>query len=116
MIQNSEDMIKDYIECLQDESGIKFIEKYLYTFDATRGKKMPFHLFPRQRVYLETLANNRNVVSIKPRQCGITTLTSAWATRKCAFADKETSYVLFVQLSNFDCLSIVTIVSDSLLL
>lgn len=89
MIQNSEDMIKDYIECLQDESGIKFIEKYLYTFDATRGKKMPFHLFPRQRVFLETLAKNRNVVSIKPRQCGITTLTSAWATRKCAFADKE---------------------------
>ena len=39
MIQNSEDMIKDYIECLQDESGIKFIEKYLYTFDATKGKK-----------------------------------------------------------------------------
>ena len=89
MIIDSEEMIRDYIECLQDESGIKFIEKYLYTFDATRGRKMPFMLFPRQRVFLEALANNRNVVSIKPRQCGITTLTSAWATRKCALADKE---------------------------
>jgi len=89
MIVSTEEMVKDYIECLQDESGIKFIEKYLYTFDATRGRKMPFMLFPRQRVFLEALAKNRNVVSIKPRQCGITTLTSAWATRKCALADKE---------------------------
>jgi len=89
MIHDTEEMVRDYIECLQDESGIKFIEKYLYTFDATRGKKMPFMLFPRQRVFLETLAKNRNVVSIKPRQCGITTLTSAWATRKCALADKD---------------------------
>lgn len=89
MIVDSEEMIRDYIECLQDESGIKFIEKYLYTFDATRGKKCPFILFPRQRVFLEALAKNRNVVSIKPRQCGITTLTSAWATRKCALADKD---------------------------
>lgn len=53
MIQNSEDMIKDYIECLQDESGIKFIEKYLYTFDATRGKKMPFHLFQDKEYFLK---------------------------------------------------------------
>ena len=79
----------DYAECYADKSRIKFIEKYLYTFDATRGKKMPFMLFPRQRVFLETLANNRNVVSIKPRQCGITTLTSAWATAQCAFAEHD---------------------------
>lgn len=89
MIIDTEEMIRDYIECVKDESGIKFIEKYLYTFDATKGKKTPFVLFPRQRVFLEALAKNRNVVSIKPRQCGITTLTSAWATRKCALADKE---------------------------
>lgn len=79
----------DYAECYADKSRIKFIEKYLYTFDATRGKKMPFMLFPRQRVFLETLATNRNVVSIKPRQCGITTLTSAWATAQCAFAEHD---------------------------
>lgn len=79
----------DYAECYADKSRIKFIEKYLYTFDATKGKKMPFMLFPRQRVFLETLATNRNVVSIKPRQCGITTLTSAWATAQCAFAEHD---------------------------
>ena len=81
--------LQDYVKCFSDKSRILFIEKYLYTFDATKGKKTPFMLFPRQRVFLETLAANRNVVSIKPRQCGITTLTSAWATAQCAFADAD---------------------------
>jgi len=81
--------LQDYVKCYADKSRILFIEKYLYTFDATKGKKTPFMLFPRQRVFLETLASNRNVVSIKPRQCGITTLTSAWATAQCAFADAD---------------------------
>ena len=81
--------LQDYVKCFTDKSRILFIEKYLYTFDATKGKKTPFMLFPRQRVFLETLASNRNVVSIKPRQCGITTLTSAWATAQCAFADAD---------------------------
>ena len=79
----------DYARGYADKSRIFFIEKYLYTFDATKGKKTPFMLFPRQRVFLETLASNRNVVSIKPRQCGITTLTSAWATAQCAYADPD---------------------------
>ena len=84
-----EEAMKDYIQCYKDKSRIIFIEKYLYTFNATKGKKTPFKLFPRQRVFLETLAENRNVISIKPRQCGITTLTSAWATAQCAFADAD---------------------------
>jgi phage FluMu gp28-like protein len=29
------------------------------------------------------------VVAIKPRQCGITTLSSAWATAQCVFASKD---------------------------
>lgn len=84
-----EEATLDFAKGYADKSRIYFIEKYLYTFDATRGKRVPFQLFPRQRVFLETLATNRNVVSIKPRQCGITTLTSAWATAQCAYADKD---------------------------
>lgn len=81
--------MEDYVRGYQDKSRIFAIEKYLYTFNAMAGKKTPFRLFPRQRVFLETLADNRNVVSIKPRQCGITTLTSAWATFQCAYADPD---------------------------
>ena len=33
-----EEAMKDYIQCYKDKSRIIFIEKYLYTFNATKGK------------------------------------------------------------------------------
>ena len=80
---------EDYALCYADKSRIKFIETYLSTFNAVKGKKTQFYCFPRQRAFLKALAENRNVVAIKPRQCGITTLSSAWVTAQCVFASKE---------------------------
>lgn len=80
---------EDYALCYADKSRIKFIETYLSTFNAVKGKKTQFYCFPRQRAFLKALAENRNVVAIKPRQCGITTLSSAWVTAQCVFASKD---------------------------
>ncbi len=89
MIYDRQQMASDYAQCYADKSRITFIEKYFSTFNATKGKKTQFHCFPRQRAFLKALADNRNVVAIKPRQCGITTLSSAWAAAQCAFASAE---------------------------
>lgn len=89
MIIDANEMAAEYIKSYQDKSRIYFIEKYLSTFNAAVGKKTPFICFPRQKVFLQTLAKVRNIVSIKPRQCGITTLTSAWATAQCVFAPED---------------------------
>ena len=89
MIYDFAQMQRDYALCYADKSRIKFIETYLSTFNATKGKKTQFHCFPRQKAFLKTLAENRNVVAIKPRQCGITTLSSAWVTGQCVFASKD---------------------------
>lgn len=89
MIYDRQEMSRDYAMCYADKSRITFIEKYFSTFNATKGKKTQFHCFPRQRAFLKALAENRNVVAIKPRQCGITTLSSAWAAAQCAFASIE---------------------------
>ena len=89
MIYDFNQLRKDYALCYADKSRIKFIETYLSTFNATKGKKTQFQCFPRQRAFLKALAENRNVVAIKPRQCGITTLSSAWVTGQCVFASKE---------------------------
>lgn len=89
MIYDRQEMSRDYAMCYADKSRITFIEKYFSTFNATKGKKTQFHCFPRQRAFLKALAENRNVVAIKPRQCGITTLSSAWAAAQCAFASPE---------------------------
>jgi hypothetical protein len=89
MIYDFKQLQQDYAMCYADKSRITFIEKYLSTFNAIKGKKTQFHCFPRQRAFLRALADNRNVVAIKPRQCGITTLSSAWVTAQCAFASKD---------------------------
>ena len=89
MIYDRQEMSRDYAMCYADKSRITFIEKYFSTFNATKGKKTQFHCFPRQRAFLKALAENRNVVAIKPRQCGITTLSSAWAAAQCAFASAD---------------------------
>ena len=89
MVYDYEKMAKEYALSYKDKSRIYFIEKYLSTFDATVGKKKQFKLFPRQKVFLNTLAKNKNIISIKPRQCGITTLTSGWACAQCVFADEN---------------------------
>ena len=89
MIYDFRQLQRDYALCYSDKSRIRFIETYLSTFNATKGKKTQFHCFPRQRAFLKALAENRNVVAIKPRQCGITTLSSAWVTAQCVFASKD---------------------------
>ena len=86
MIYDRHEMAVEYATCYADKSRITFIEKYFSTFNAMKGKKTQFHCFPRQRAFLKALAENRNVVAVKPRQCGITTLSSAWAAAQCAFA------------------------------
>lgn len=80
---------QEYVKCLSDKSRIYFIENYLSTFNADERKEVPFKLFPRQKVYLNTLVANDNIVTVKHRQCGITTVTSAWVTGQLVFAAKE---------------------------
>lgn len=89
MILDVNEMAAEYIKAEQDKSRIYFIEKYLSTFNASKGKKTPFKCFPRQKAFLRALASNKNVVAIKPRQCGITTLSSAYVCAQCTFASED---------------------------
>lgn len=79
----------EYIKCLKDKTRIYFIENYLSTFNADERKEVPFKLFPRQKVYLNTIVKSSNVVTVKHRQCGITTVSSAWITGQLVFASKK---------------------------
>jgi len=106
---NYEQMQKDYAMCYLDKSRITFIEKYFWTYNATSGKKTQFLLFPRQKVFLKTLADNRNVVSIKPRQCGISTISSAWIAAECAFANEDTPQTMLCIANKLDQASEVII-------
>ena len=102
MVYDFKELQRDYALCYADKSRISFIEKYFSTFNAMKGKKTQFHCFPRQRAFLKALAENRNVIAIKPRQCGITTLSSAWAAAECAFASKNAPEVILCIANKLD--------------
>lgn len=88
MISN-EKIKGEYQRCFRDKSRVYMIENYLSTFDATRGKSVPFQLFPRQIVYLGNLANKNNNIAMKPRQTGITTVSAAWIVCESALSSKD---------------------------
>lgn len=89
MILDQNEMAAEYIKGFEDKSRIYFIEHNLSTFDGTKGKKVPFIIFPRQKVFLKTIAKTRNVIAVKHRQCGITTISSAYVAGQCVFADEN---------------------------
>ena len=82
-------MQEDYAVCYADKTRIKFIEKYLSTFNASAGRMTPFILFPRQKVFLHSIAHNKASIAIKHRQCGITTISSAWICAQMVFAEPD---------------------------
>ena len=86
---DSNDMAQEYVKAYTDKSRIYFIEKYLSTFDGTEGKNVPFVLFPRQKVYCEALGSDNKVISIKHRQCGISTTSCAWISGQLVFAKPD---------------------------
>lgn len=84
-----QEMANQYTKSYMDKTRIYFIEKYLSTFNASVGKLTPFNLFPRQKAFLKSLAENKASIAIKHRQAGITTITSAWAAAQMVFSPKE---------------------------
>ena len=89
MIIDMEKMMQDYALCYKDKTRVKFIEKYLSTFNASAGKLTPFNLFPRQKAFLKSLSENKASIAIKHRQAGITTVSSAFVSAEMTFADEE---------------------------
>lgn len=93
---------EEYIKCLTDKTGKYFIENYLSTFNADVVRETPFKLFPRQKVFINSLTNNQNTIAIKHRQAGITTVSSAWATYRCVFARKDSPETILCIGNNLD--------------
>lgn len=84
-----EKIASDYAKAYQDKTRVFCIEKYLSTFNASVGKSTAFNVFPRQRAFLKSLADNKATIAIKHRQAGITTITSAWSACELMFASPE---------------------------
>ena len=79
-------LVEEFKKCYMDKSRIYMIETYFKTYDATTRKEMPFKLFPRQKAFLKALAEKNEIIAVKHRQAGITTISAAWMACQCALA------------------------------
>lgn len=77
---------EEYIKCYKDKTRQYFIENYLSTYNAIERKEMPFKLFPRQIELVKSFGKYNNIITIKPRQSGISTVCSAYITGQIVFA------------------------------
>ena len=87
---------EEYIKCVSDKSRIYMIENYLKTFDMRKNKEVPFVLFPRQKDLICDIRDYRRVITLKPRQAGITTTVAAFIACQIALADKESPETVLI--------------------
>ena len=97
-----EEMCLEYMKGYQDKSRIYFIENYLSTFNADVRRTTPFKLFPRQKQFLRTVAEKPNTIAVKHRQCGITTISSAWVTGQFVFCDPDSKETVLAVANKLD--------------
>ena len=95
-------MCLEYMKGYQDKSRIYFIENYLSTFNADVRRTTPFKLFPRQKQFLRTVAEKPNTIAVKHRQCGITTISSAWVTGQFVFCDPDSKETVLAVANKLD--------------
>lgn len=87
---------EEYIKCVSDKSRSYMIENFLKTFDMRENREVPFKLFPRQKDLITDISENRRVITLKPRQAGITTTCAAYITCQIALASKESPETVLI--------------------
>ena len=81
----SEDMIKEYMKCAEDQ--IYFIKTYCKIVHVDNGL-INFELWPFQEEMVNSFENNRYTICKLLRQCGKTTTTCAYLLHKILFNSK----------------------------
>lgn len=90
------------IRCVLDKSRIYMIETFLTTYDLGKREFVPFHLFPRQKDFLQALRDYQNNITTKPRQAGITTTTAAFIACELTLADKKSPETVLIVGNKLD--------------
>lgn len=87
---------EEYVKCLSDKSRIYMIENYLKTFDMRKSKEVPFLLFPRQKDLICDIRDYQRVITLKPRQAGITTTVAAFITCQIVLANPDSPETVLI--------------------
>jgi hypothetical protein len=86
MALSKEQAILEYAKCVKKTPYA--LRTYLQTYDNTQSKYVPLDLFHDQIRLIEDYDNYEENIALKYRQAGVSTITSAWVSKRLVFAPK----------------------------
>ena len=104
---NVEYIKREFSKCYSDKSRIYMIENYFTTLNG--NETVAFKLFPRQKDLLNEIAIHNNIVTTKPRQAGISTVTAAKLACELTLATSKSPETALIVANKLDLSQLVLV-------
>jgi len=100
MALTKEKVLLEYARCVKDTSYA--LKTYLQTYDNTQSKYVPLELFPDQEHLINDYDTHEENIALKYRQAGVSTVTSAWISKKLVTASKTKPEKILIIANKLD--------------
>jgi len=100
MALTREKVLLEYARCVKDTSYA--LRTYLQTYDNTQSKYVPLRLFPDQESLIKDYDKFEENIALKYRQAGVSTVTSAWVSKKLVTASKSKPEKILIIANKLD--------------
>jgi len=95
-----EQVLLEYAKCIKDTDYA--MSTYLQTYDNTQKGYVPLKLFPDQKHLIDDFEKFEENIALKYRQAGVSTVTSAWISKKLVFAKKSKPEKILIIANKLD--------------
>jgi len=100
MLLSKEQILLEYAKCVNDTPYA--LKTYLQTYDNTQSKYVPLELFNDQVTLVKDYDSAEENIALKYRQAGVSTVTSAWASKRLVFAKKSKPEKILIIANKLD--------------
>jgi hypothetical protein len=100
MSLSKEQILLEYAKCAHDTPYA--LRTYLQTYDNTQSKYVPLELFNDQVTLVKDYDTCEENIALKYRQAGVSTVTSAWASKRLVFAKKSKPEKILIIANKLD--------------
>lgn len=100
MSLTKEQALLEYARCIKDTPYA--LKTYLQTYDNTQSQYVPLELFNDQVTLVKDYDECEENIALKYRQAGVSTVTSAWASKRLIFANKKKPEKILIIANKMD--------------
>ena len=100
MSLTKEQALLEYARCVNDTPYA--LKTYLQTYDNTQSQYVPLELFNDQVTLVKDYDTCEENIALKYRQAGVSTVTSAWASKRLVFANKKKPEKILIIANKMD--------------